>query len=157
LALISFFVSFCFSFLSYKIYPLKIAKVRASLFFVFMILFPFFIQQVSNCYELFVLQAILVALTIGDNPCAAVLIKHIPVLKRVTATSFLYATTRAVMYIITTFSLVFLTDAFGHYGLWIITIPVAGGFLWGIRHFEKLENRGFQINIIDKILPQKAA
>ena len=43
------------------------------------------------------------------------------------------------MYIITTFSLVYLTEWFGHFGLWFITIPVTVGFLWGIAYFEKLE------------------
>jgi hypothetical protein len=44
------------------------------------------------------------------------------------------------MYIITTFSLVYLTEWIGHFGLWLVSIPVAIGFIAGIGHFEKLEN-----------------
>ena len=43
------------------------------------------------------------------------------------------------MYIITSFGLVYLTESFGHYGLWFITVPIAAGFLWGVNHFVKLE------------------
>ena len=43
------------------------------------------------------------------------------------------------MYIVTSFGLVYLTRWFGHYGLWTIIFPVTLSFLWGVRHFEKLE------------------
>ena len=44
------------------------------------------------------------------------------------------------MYLVTSFSLVFLTETFGYYGLWLITLPITVGFIWAVNHFEKLEN-----------------
>ena len=139
LALISFLSSLCVSFLSYRYYPLYISKIKAYLFFALVILLPFIITYANNPYLFFSIQALLLLTSIGDCPSAAIFIKHIPVLKRVTATSFIYAATRAIMYIITTFGLFFLTEWFGHFGLWIVTIPVTIAFLWGIKHFETLE------------------
>jgi hypothetical protein len=43
------------------------------------------------------------------------------------------------MYIITSFGLIYLTKAFGYYGLWFILFPVTIFFLWGVNHFMKLE------------------
>ena len=65
-------------------------------------------------------------------------ISRFPVFKRFTAVSFIYALTRALMYIITSFGLVYLTEWYGHYGLWIITVPVSVGFLWGCKSFCKI-------------------
>ncbi len=52
----------------------------------------------------------------------------------------LYAVSRALMYTITSFGLVYLVELLGTYGLWLITVPVSIGFLWGVKHFEKLES-----------------
>ena len=107
------------------------------------LILPFFVTNVTSFSQVFVIQAFILLASLGDYPSVSIFIRHIPVLKRVTATSFLYATTRALMYIITSFGLVYLTEAFGHYGLWIIMLPVTMGFLWGIQHFKTLETMKF--------------
>jgi hypothetical protein len=43
------------------------------------------------------------------------------------------------VYIITSFGLVFLADLFGHWGLLIVTLPTTIGFTWGVKYFERLE------------------
>lgn len=74
-------------------------------------------------------------------PADSIFVIRFPVLKRFTAVSVLYALSRALMYIVTSFSLVYLTEFFGYYGLWLIMIPVILGYLWGVCHFEKLEQQ----------------
>jgi MFS family permease len=133
-------LSIFISFLSYKVYPLLISKVRGYSFFLSVILLPFLITHADNHYHIFLIQVLLLLCTLNDYPSVSIFVKYFPVLKRVTATSFLYASTRAIMYIITTFSLVYLTEWIGHFGLWLVSIPVAIGFIAGIGHFEKLEN-----------------
>jgi hypothetical protein len=73
-------------------------------------------------------------------PANGVFIKHIPVLRRMTAASFIYAMTRAMMYIITSFGLVYLTEGLGYYGLWIVIMPVTAGYMWAVRYFERIES-----------------
>ncbi|WP_425361697.1 proline/betaine transporter [Candidatus Tisiphia endosymbiont of Mystacides longicornis] len=51
----------------------------------------------------------------------------------------IYAVSRALMYVITSFGILFLTKYFGHWGLLIIMIPISVGFAFGLRHFQKLE------------------
>ena len=74
-------------------------------------------------------------------PAESILIKHFPIFKRVTYATFIYALSRALMYIVTSFGLIYITEAFGPNGLFIIFIPTCVGYLYGILHFEKLENK----------------
>ena len=127
------------TFLSYRIYPLKILKFRSTFFLLFVIFLPFIIENASNCYQIFAIQFLVLATALDAPPANGVFIKHIPVLRRMTATSFIYATTRAIMYIITSFGLVYLTEGLGYYGLWIVVIPVTVGYMWAVRYFECLE------------------
>jgi len=127
------------TFLSYKVHPLKILKGRGMILLIFFCLFPFLIVNTTHHFQIFGLQAFLLILSLAQMPAASVFIKYFPVFKRFTATSFTYAVTRALMYILTSFGLVYLTEAFGHYGLWLIMLPVTILFLWGVNHFIKLE------------------
>jgi MHS family proline/betaine transporter-like MFS transporter len=129
------------SFLSYHIHPIKILKARGIAVFFLMILLPFFITAIDSSLQLFLIQASMLLLPISAIPAEAVLMYHLPIGRRFTYASFLYALTRALVYIITSFGLIYLTKSFNHYGLWFITLPVSFGFLYGVRHFEGLERK----------------
>jgi len=125
--------------LSLKIHPLKITKLKGRIALALAIVLPVLILMANTPLAIFGIQVLLLNLTMGETPSFAIFIKHFPILKRFTATSFLYALTRAIMYIVTSFGLVYLTESLGHWGLSVIMLPVAIGFLWGINYFEKLE------------------
>ena len=144
LSLIMLVSEFFWSRLSYKIHPLKILKGRGLCFLVFSLFLPFLIFYSTTAFHIFSLQCLILAFQLGYFPAPSVFIRHFPVFKRFTATSFLYALTRAVMYFITSFGIVYLTMWFGYYGIWIMLFPITLGYLWGVHHFEKLErNAGF--------------
>ena len=88
---------------------------------------------------LFIIQLISVSLILTAVPAVAALIIHYPIYQRFRYTSIIYALARALMSVIIAFGLVFLTDAFGYWGLSMLLIPVTLGFIWGVTHFEKLE------------------
>ena len=48
---------------------------------------------------------------------------------------------RALVYVITSVSLVYLTDIFGNYGLYVITIPTILGFGFGLSYFIQLDKK----------------
>ena len=127
------------AFLSYRNHPLAIIKIRASLSLVFALFLPFLISVASSPFHIFLIQTMLLVLSLASTPTEPILIRSFSVLRRFTASSVIYALTRAVMYIVTSFGLVYLTRWFGHYGLWAIIFPVTFAFLWGVRHFEVLE------------------
>ena len=68
-----------------------------------------------------------------------VLYKHFPVFKRFTFATFTYALSRALVYIFTSFGLVYLSDAFGHWVSLLVMTPVAIVYWYSIRHFARLE------------------
>lgn len=127
-------------YMTYRIHPLKILKVRALLSLPLTVMLPFLITQCSSPFHLFTLQSALILLSLSSSPAEALLFKTIPVIKRVTFSSFLYALSRALMYVLTSLSLVFLVHKFGNIALLIVIIPVTFGFIWGVIYLERLEN-----------------
>jgi len=128
-------------FLSFYIHPIKIIKIRGSCAFVLMLLMPLIITAIHNPLALFLLQSSIIILSLGSMPANAVFIYHLPITRRFTYASFLYALTRALMYIITSFGLVYLGSYFDHFGLWFITLPMTMAYLYGVYHFEYLERK----------------
>jgi len=72
-------------------------------------------------------------------PAMPVFYRHVPVLRRFTYATFMYAFSRAFIYIVTSFGLVYCSHYFGHWGLLIVIIPTAIAFTYGIYYFEKLD------------------
>jgi 4-hydroxybenzoate polyprenyltransferase len=90
-------------------------------------------------------QFMTIVFALAITPAYPILYKHIPVLKRFTNASVIYATSRAVTYVITSFGVIYITHIFGHYGLWIVMIPIAMGFYYGVQYFEKLEQKSEKV------------
>jgi MFS family permease len=128
------------SVLSFTVCPIKILKIKAFFFLGLGLLLPPLILLSSSSYQLFALQALIIMTALGDYPAVGIFIRHIPVLKRVMATSFLYSLSRAVMYVITSFGLVYLSEIFGHWGILLILLPSTFGYLWAIHHYEIFES-----------------
>lgn len=135
--LLSLILNIC---MTYRIHPLKIIKVRALLSLPLIVMLPFLITQCTSPFHLFILQSTLILLSLSSSPAEALLFKTIPVIKRVTFSSFLYALSRALMYVVTSFSLVFFVNKFGNIALLMVILPVTFGFIWGVRYLECLEN-----------------
>ncbi|MBW8309443.1 MAG: MFS transporter [Candidatus Paracaedibacteraceae bacterium] len=127
------------SILSYWVHPLKILKTKLFLFGLFIIVCPFILKYFPTPLGIFLLQAITVALAPDSAPAVPIFLVHLPTFKRFTYASFTYAISRACMYIVTSFGLIYLTTWFGHWGLWLVFIPSVAGFFLGVRYFEKLE------------------
>ena len=82
-------------------------------------------------------------------PAFGMIYEHFPVFKRFTYVSNVYAIAQAVVYVITSFGLVYLTDFFGHGGSWVLLGPTTLAFIWASMHFESLRNTG-QKNFFNK-------
>ncbi|MEI8296006.1 MAG: MFS transporter [Alphaproteobacteria bacterium] len=129
------------SLLSYHVHPVKILKNRGYAALLLLLLLPFIMMVISNPVELFLLQAAIITLQLSSIPVDAVLFYHLPIARRFTYASFLFAAAQALMYIITAFGLVYLGSHWGHFGLWVITVPITLAFLYGACHFEHLERK----------------
>lgn len=128
-----------FVFLSYKIYPLIILKVKLIISSVIIISCPFWLNNITDPFYLLVLQSSVIFFAADAAPATAIFYKHFPVLRRFTYISFTYAMSRALTYLVTAFGLVYLTENFGNWGILVIMLPVCIGYLIGLMHFEKLD------------------
>ncbi len=141
ISIIELAASIVLTYLSYRIYPLKILKVMIIIIFTFILLCPYFLYNIHSTFELFLIQSFVVALGPSVTTAMPIFFKHLPVFKRFTAGSLAYAFARMIMSIITVFGMVYLTEYFGHWGLLIVMIPTCAGYAFGLRHFIKLEKQ----------------
>ncbi|MGL4427188.1 MAG: MFS transporter [Alphaproteobacteria bacterium] len=128
-----------FAQLSYKIYPLKIVKFAWFIFVPFLLALPLLLEQMSSPWHLLAIQTVVLVFGPGGTPGDAIFYKHFPVLKRIFSVSFTYALARALMYVIMSFGMVYLTEFMGHFGLVIVMLPVTLVYFWGVLFFEKLD------------------
>ncbi|WP_375319037.1 MFS transporter [Candidatus Tisiphia endosymbiont of Oplodontha viridula] len=126
-------------YLSYKMYPLKIVKIRLIVFGGFILVCPYLMFNVKTPLELFLIQSFFILFRTDYSPAMPIFFKHFPVFKRFTFVSLSFAISRALMHVITSFGFVYLIEYFSHWGLLIIMLPTALGFAFGLRHFERLE------------------
>jgi MHS family proline/betaine transporter-like MFS transporter len=133
--LISFII---FVLLSYKINPIKILKFKFWIFFPVLLFIPLLINM-SDAFGIFLIQCFTISFATVGVPANSIFLKYFPVYLRFTYTSFMYALSRAVIYVITSFSLVYLIEGLGYWGLLVVMIPTTLAFLWGVHHFESLE------------------
>ncbi|MBL9029970.1 MAG: hypothetical protein JNK42_05835 [Caedimonas sp.] len=85
------------------------------------------------------MQAFCIFFALTNVPAAPIFLIYFPVFKRFTCDSIIYASSRALIYFITAFGIVYLTESFGQFGLWFIMIPACIGYIWGVQYFDKLE------------------
>lgn len=129
------------SFLSYKIYPLKILRVKLALLFIFILSSPYLLGNVTTPIQLLLIQICIISCSFDTVPAVSIFFRHFPVFKRFTYSSMIYAISRALMYVITSFGIIYLTKYFGQYGLFIVMVPLLVTCMFGLNHFQELEKK----------------
>ncbi|XVN42285.1 MAG: MFS transporter [Candidatus Rickettsia vulgarisii] len=130
------------TYLSYKIYPLKILKVKIIIMVIFSTICPYLLDHVIvTPFYLMLFQLFILMFGPSKTPAFPIILKNFPVFKRFTFSSFSYALSRAIIYIITAFGIVYFIEYFGNLGIIIIMIPIYVGYSYGLRHFEQLERK----------------
>jgi MFS transporter, MHS family, proline/betaine transporter len=140
LSIIQLIVMVVHSHLSYKVYPIFTAKVSAFAFALLMLSFPIIVSSGVNYQLIFFFQALTLILQF-PKACDPIMIKNFPVFKRFTSVTFGYACARAMMYVIISFGLVYLTEWIGFYGIWVVAFPLIVSCYMALLHFENLEKK----------------
>lgn len=125
--------------LSYKIHPLKILKAKLAIYTIFILSSPFLLNSISSPSHLALIQAFSMFFILSTNPAMSVMYTHIPIFRRFTYAAIIFAVSRALMAVITSFGLIYLTESLGHWGLLVIMVPLCIGFSFGLNRFAKLE------------------
>lgn len=119
-------------------HPIRILRWYSYFGFISMLFVPYLLNVAHSPRDIFYIQVFCVIFCPDCTPAQGFLCSHMPVLKRFTSMSVLYALSRAVMYSIVTFGMVILTAHMGYCGLWVIGLPLCAGYAWGVYHFRKL-------------------
>ena len=127
------------AYISSKVYPIKILKVKLVLFFGCIIFFPAVMHSYPSENVVFLFQCLASLFVFDHIPATPIFYKYFPVMKRFTYTSLISSFAKLMTYAITSFGLVYSTQYFGYYGIFIILIPVGLLFYFGVRHFEMME------------------
>lgn len=127
--------------LSYYLHPILILKIKLIIFSIISLLSPWILDNASTPIEIFLVQALMMFFVLEDTPAKTIFFDYFPVLKKFTSAAFLYAVSRAFMFVITSFGCVYFTNLYGNYGLLIIIIPVLVCYTYGVLHFERLEKK----------------
>jgi MHS family proline/betaine transporter-like MFS transporter len=118
------------SYLSYYIYPLKILRVKLIAFAFFILLFPFCLFNLRDSNDLLLLQILFIILLPSTPPAVPIFFKCFSVFTRFTYTSVvMYAISRALIYVLTSFGVIYLVKSFEYYGLLILLVPAVICFL----------------------------
>lgn len=143
-------VSACllFAFVSYRIHPLKILKCKFVISAFIMLSYPYWLGQLQSKSHVLLLQCGIIFFAADASPATSIFYKYFPVLKRFTYINFTYALSRAVVYVIASFGLFYLTESIGSWGVLVIAIPVFIGYLLGLLYFEKLEKNFLQKSVL---------
>ena len=127
------------AYLAYFIHPLRILKVKLIIFTVFVAAGPYFLNNVTTPSGILLFQLFITLFAPTGYPAVSVLFIHLPIFTRFRYASFIYALSRALMYVITSFGLIYLIEYLGNWGLLVIMLPATVGYAFGRRHFEQLE------------------
>jgi MFS transporter, MHS family, proline/betaine transporter len=127
------------AYLSYVIHPLKILRMRLVIFLFFVALCPYMLNNITSPYQIMAIQAFIAVFGFMGTPAVPIFYKHLPIFRRFTYATFSYALSRAFVYVVTSFGLVYLSTFFGNYVVLVVMIPTAAAFIYALHHFETLE------------------
>jgi len=133
------FMDLTFIILCTKIHPLKILQVKVIIIGALFLIFPFWIDYASCGFHIMVFQSLVVFFAPDAHNGVSSLYTHFHTLKRFTYASFLYALSRAIVYIMTSFGFIYLQLYWGNMGVSMFVLTMVGFYLCGREHFVSLE------------------
>ncbi len=139
IAIVNFLESSVLPYLGYKLYPLKIVKFKCIVLTIFMSFVHYLLNNLDSAFELLLIQIFIIVFDCTTLPTVPIIYKYLPVFKGFRCVSLIYALSSAVVYIITSFGLIYCTSFLGHWGILVIVLPGLVIFMLSILHFENRE------------------
>jgi MHS family proline/betaine transporter-like MFS transporter len=130
-----------------RIHPLKILTVRITIFGILALFIPMILDSLTTSFELLMFQLCIAVIAPTGFPARAIFFSSFPVLNRFTCTSLVFALSRAIMYMVSSFGLFFLTNKYGHTGILILVVPIIIGYIYGIISFKDSNSSGFNLEL----------
>ena len=138
--------------LTKKYHPLKIAKLYIAIFSSCLLFVPYWFNNVMNLFLLSCLQFAIFIPGLCMSGIEITCFKYMPVGKRYTILATIFGISAALSYMITSFSLIPLTQHFGSYGLWFILVPMTLCYIYSISYMTKLEKKNGRYDYYPEII-----
>ena len=122
-----------------KFHPLKILKFQLIVSAIIYLSCPFLLDNIGSPFYLGMLQIVIIILSADSKFASSALYPHFPVFHRFKATAFLYALSRALTYVVTSFGMIFLVDLIGNWGILFAMMLAILASAYGLAHFSSLE------------------
>nr|WP_253308644.1 MFS transporter [Rickettsia endosymbiont of Ceutorhynchus assimilis] len=127
------------TFLCYKVHPIKILRYKLFIFIPFSIVMPYFLNIATSPSQVLLIQLLSIFFACTAFPANPVIYVYFPIFKRFSAVTFTFAISKAVMYTISSFGIMYLTKYFGNLGLLILILPLNLGYTMAVNYFKNLE------------------
>lgn len=125
------------TFLCTKFSPLRILMSKGLIFIVISFSLPF--VNMADSINILIIQSLSMLFVLSCTGAMPVFLKHLPVLKRFTVASMIYALSRSFSSLVLSFGLVIVVSKFPKYGIPMVMLPITLAFIWGVTHFVRLE------------------
>ena len=125
--------------LVYFVNPLKFLKIKFYFAAPFILASPLLLDYVSTGSGLMIIQILLCLSLLVEFPATPIFYKSFPIFQRFTTSCFSYALSRALMYVISSFGIIYLIKYFGNLGLLFLLGPVVIGYGLGLFYFIRIE------------------
>jgi MFS transporter, MHS family, proline/betaine transporter len=126
-------------FLCRKMHPLMILRYQLIICSFIFIVSPFWLKNTDSTLSVAIIQILVVTFAADSKFVSSSLYVHFPIFKRFRTASFLYALSRALTYVATSFGMVYLSNLIGPVGVLIGMLIVTISTAWGLNHFWQLE------------------
>ena len=146
---------FIFIKLTEKVHPLVILKAKLLAYIPFLCIVPWLLLKAESGSMIFFIQVFGVVFGHSTFPAKAIFLMHFPIFKRFRYASFLNAMSHCMLYIVTSFGLVYISSSLGEWGILLISLPITFIFLLGLLYFEKLEKQSGQFQCLLKTPDEK--
>lgn len=143
------FITYLVSF----IHPLKILRAKFFIATPFFLIIPFLLNNITSVFEFTLIQLFVVFFMPSEFPAASIFCKAFPVFKRFTSFCLIFAVSRALMYVVSSFGIIYLIKYFGNLGLLFLFIPVITAYGYGLFHFVYLEKKAKTFDKKELIAP----
>jgi MHS family proline/betaine transporter-like MFS transporter len=148
-SIIDMFFVVVLMFLVKRFHPIKVLSIRLLIYVIPLLFIANILDYITTPFELLIFQGFILLAPAG-YPAQAVFYGYFPVLHRFKCSSLIFATSRALMYILSSFGLVLLTDKLGYNGLMFLVVPIILGYSYGLINFIKSNSIGFNLQRLEK-------
>jgi MHS family proline/betaine transporter-like MFS transporter len=138
---IDLFFTMLITCLVYFVNPLKFLKIKFYFAAPFILAAPLLLDYVSTGSGLMIIQILLCLSLLVEFPATPIFYKSFPIFQRFTTSCFSYALSRALMYVISSFGIIYLIKYFGNLGLLFLLGPVVIGYGLGLFYFIRIEDK----------------